>query len=91
MVRALVDSHAAHAMFEALLPVSGSRLLDVGLGEPRIGQVERLGPVTPRSAVIELEMSVEDALKMVVSLGVVVPKWHPIHPESKLARSKASP
>jgi uncharacterized membrane protein len=45
----------------------------------------------PRSAVVELEMSVEDALKMVVSLGVVVPKWHPIHPDSKLARSKASP
>jgi uncharacterized membrane protein len=45
----------------------------------------------PRSAVIELEMSVEEALKMVVSLGVVVPKWHPKHPESKLARSKASP
>jgi uncharacterized membrane protein len=45
----------------------------------------------PRSAVIELEMSVEEALKMVVSLGVVVPKWHPTHPDSKLARSKASP
>ena len=29
----------------------------------------------PRDEVIELTMSVEDALKMVVSLGVVVPEW----------------
>ena len=29
----------------------------------------------PREDVIELEMSIEDALKMVVSLGVVVPRW----------------
>jgi uncharacterized membrane protein len=34
----------------------------------------------PREEVIELEMSVEDALKMIVSLGVVVPKWHPAYP-----------
>lgn len=45
----------------------------------------------PRSAVTELEMSVEEALKMVVSLGVVVPKWHPLHPEAKLAQPKVSP
>jgi uncharacterized membrane protein len=25
-------------------------------------------------------MSVEDALKMIVSLGVVVPPWHDVHP-----------
>ena len=25
-------------------------------------------------------MSVEDALKLVLSLGVVVPEWHPLHP-----------
>jgi uncharacterized membrane protein len=34
----------------------------------------------PRAEVVELEMSVEDALKMIISLGVVVPKWHPLHP-----------
>jgi uncharacterized membrane protein len=31
----------------------------------------------PREEVIELEMSVEDALKMVVSLGVVMPEGLP--------------
>jgi uncharacterized membrane protein len=44
----------------------------------------------PRDEVIELTMSVEDALKMIISLGVVVPEWHPVHPEHPLARSKAS-
>jgi len=45
----------------------------------------------PRSHVTELEMSVEDALKMVVSLGVVVPKWNPVHPDHNLAPKKPSP
>lgn len=45
----------------------------------------------PRSRCTELQMSVEEALKMVVSLGVVVPRWHPVHPEAKLARSTSSP
>ena len=31
----------------------------------------------PRSEALELTMSVEDALKLVLSLGVVVPEWHP--------------
>ena len=35
----------------------------------------------PRSEVVVLDMSIEDALKMIVSLGVVVPKWHPAYPE----------
>jgi uncharacterized membrane protein len=30
----------------------------------------------PRDEVIELSMPVEDALKMIVSMGVVVPQWH---------------
>jgi len=34
----------------------------------------------PRDEVIELDMSVEDALKMIISLGVVVPPWHAVHP-----------
>ena len=45
----------------------------------------------PRSHLIELEMSVEDALKMIISLGVIVPEWHPAHPEPKLARTESSP
>jgi uncharacterized membrane protein len=45
----------------------------------------------PRDSVVELDMSVEDALKMIISLGVVVPRWHPLHPRSDLARSEATP
>jgi len=41
----------------------------------------------PRKDVTVLDMSVEDAIKMIISLGVVVPKWHPTHPERKLAQS----
>ena len=46
----------------------------------------------PRDDVIELDMSVEEALKMIISLGVVVPVWHPLHPDrsAALARSRAS-
>jgi len=43
-----------------------------------------------RAEIIELSMSVEDALKMIISLGVVVPEWHPIHPQAQLAPFKAS-
>ena len=45
----------------------------------------------PRSGVIELDMSVEDALKMIISLGVVVPEWHPLHPGSEVASPEATP
>lgn len=45
----------------------------------------------PRNDVTVLDMAVEDALKMIISLGVVVPPWHPVHPEHKLARSGSSP
>jgi uncharacterized membrane protein len=38
----------------------------------------------PRDEAIELEMAVEDALKMIVSLGVVVPEWHSVHPVRKV-------
>lgn len=44
----------------------------------------------PRSDITVLDMSVEDALKLVVSLGVVVPKWHRLHPERQLAASDGS-
>jgi uncharacterized membrane protein len=44
----------------------------------------------PRAEIIELRMSVEDALKLVLSLGVVVPASHPLHPEPALARPERS-
>ena len=34
----------------------------------------------PAKDVLELDMPVEEALEMVISLGVVVPEWHPVHP-----------
>ena len=39
----------------------------------------------PRDHIRELDMSVEEALKMIISLGVVVPPWHPAHPEPDAA------
>jgi uncharacterized membrane protein len=45
----------------------------------------------PRKDVIELDMPVEDALKMIISLGVVVPKSHVLHPEHELARFDSKP
>jgi len=40
----------------------------------------------PREDVIELDMSVDDGLKKIISMGVVVPKWNP----EKAAREKNS-
>ena len=45
----------------------------------------------PRKDVIELDMTVEDALKMVISLGVVIAPWHPLHPSNEVAATKSSP
>ena len=45
----------------------------------------------PRNDIIELDMSVEEALKMIISLGVVVPQWHAVHPVNEVAASRASP
>lgn len=36
--------------------------------------------MTSRKEIIELDMSVDDALKMIISGGVVVPPWHPKEP-----------
>ena len=33
--------------------------------------------MVPRTEVIELEMSVDDGLKMIISAGMVVPEWNP--------------
>jgi uncharacterized membrane protein len=45
----------------------------------------------PVEDVVELDMSVEDALKMIISLGVVVPKWHPLHPAADRATPAGLP
>lgn len=45
----------------------------------------------PREDAVELQMSVEEALKMVVSLGVVVPKWSTLHPANQVAQPESSP
>ncbi|HUF74338.1 MAG TPA: DUF502 domain-containing protein [Gammaproteobacteria bacterium] len=42
----------------------------------------------PRKDIIELDMPIDDALKMIISLGVVVPKWHEVHPDHELAQFK---
>ncbi|MEO8464946.1 MAG: DUF502 domain-containing protein [Gammaproteobacteria bacterium] len=39
----------------------------------------------PREETVELQMSVEEALKMVVSLGVVMPEWGPSREAAPLA------
>lgn len=45
----------------------------------------------PREDVIELTMSVEEALKMIVSLGVVVPEWRAGAAPPALAPTQPSP
>lgn len=45
----------------------------------------------PRKDVIELDMPIDDALKMIISLGVVVPKWHEAHPARELAEPETTP
>mgnify|MGYP006158228117 FL=1 len=45
----------------------------------------------PYKDIIELDMTVEDALKMVISLGVVVAPWYPLHSSSEVAATKSSP
>jgi uncharacterized membrane protein len=45
----------------------------------------------PRKDITELDMPVDEALKLIISLGVVVPRWHSIHPEPKLAEPPTTP
>lgn len=45
----------------------------------------------PRKDVIELDMPIDDALKMIISLGVVVPKWHGIDSQQGLAHFGRNP
>jgi len=44
-----------------------------------------------RKDTIELDMSVEEALKLIISLGVVVPRWVNPHPDRPLARFPGRP
>jgi uncharacterized membrane protein len=45
----------------------------------------------PARCVTVLDMSVEDALKMIISLGVVVPSWHPSHSNAEVAPPDSTP
>jgi len=45
----------------------------------------------PRKDVVELDMPIDDALKMIISLGVVVAKWHEVHPDPAVPRFDSRP
>lgn len=47
--------------------------------------------MVPKADVIELDMEVEDALKMVVSLGVVVPQWNGGDTPAPLGKAQPQP
>ena len=47
--------------------------------------------MVPRAEVIELDMDVESAIKMIVSLGVVIPPWSGKLPADSLAPSGPAP
>ena len=44
--------------------------------------------MVPREDVVELDMSVDDGLKMIISAGVIVPPWEP--PEAAAPKGKAA-
>ena len=45
----------------------------------------------PRKDIVELDMAVDDALKLIISLGVVVPKWSARHADGQLAEPRSTP
>ena len=47
--------------------------------------------LVPKESATELDMEVEQALKMIISLGVVVPEWHPIHPAANGDSQRLAP
>jgi uncharacterized membrane protein len=63
--------------------------IEIGEAQAKTGEevINVYGPTTPnptsgfflmvpRRDAVELEMSVDEGLKMIISMGVVVPKWH---------------
>ncbi|HET7570623.1 MAG TPA: DUF502 domain-containing protein [Gammaproteobacteria bacterium] len=55
----------------------------VGVFIPCAPPTQGFSIVVPRGDLIELDMTVDEALKYVMSLGVVVPPWPPVTKESK--------
>ncbi|HET6654751.1 MAG TPA: DUF502 domain-containing protein [Gammaproteobacteria bacterium] len=55
----------------------------VGVFIPCAPPTQGFSMVVARSELIELDMSVDEALKYVMSLGVVIPPWPPVVKESK--------
>ncbi|HET8551642.1 MAG TPA: DUF502 domain-containing protein [Gammaproteobacteria bacterium] len=55
----------------------------VGVFIPCAPPTQGFSIVVPRGDLIELNMTVDEALKYVMSLGVVVPPWPPVEKESK--------
>jgi len=47
--------------------------------------------MVPRRDAVELEMSVDEGLKMIISMGVVVPKWHKEPPPTAAEVAEMSP
>ena len=47
--------------------------------------------MVPRRDAMELEMSVDEGLKMIISMGVVVPKWHKESPPTAADVAEMSP
>jgi len=47
--------------------------------------------MVPRRDAVELDMSVDEGLKMIISMGVVVPKWHKESPPTAADVAKMSP
>jgi uncharacterized membrane protein len=45
----------------------------------------------PRTAVRELDMTVDEALKYIISMGVVSPRPHPVRTDAPIAPGYAAP
>jgi len=45
----------------------------------------------PKKDIVELDMAVDDALKLIISLGVVLPHWHGPQSGGELAKPQATP
>jgi uncharacterized membrane protein len=47
--------------------------------------------LVPRDEVVRMDMTVDDAFKMLLTLGVVVPKWSPGAAQARLAPQQTDP